>query len=204
MAMIKNAEVHFVRCDPKRPNASYNKKNPTWEVQIRTSDLAQRDEWKKQNLNVKMLTTKAEGADEDDPKVPVLTPDGKKIYRVNLKKGSIKKDLTKAEPVKVINGALEDIDPNTIANGSRANIRVFQYDYKNDEGEGIASMLMAIQVIKHIVYVPKARDDDFDMQDTEVIMAEDNDDEDEDASLNTKESKSTKPATPDGRADDDF
>jgi hypothetical protein len=202
MAMIKGAEIHYIKCDPKRPDGTYNKKNPSWQVQLRTSDTAQRDKWKEQGLNVKLLTQKAEGAEEDDPKIPVLTADGKKIYRVNLKKGSIKKDGSKAEPVKVINGALEDIDPNTIANGSIANVRVFQYDYKTEDGkEGIASMLMAIQVTKHIVYVPKARDDDFDVEETETIAAQEEigmDDDDQ-----PKEKK--KPAaTPAGRNDDDF
>lgn len=200
MAMIKNAEVHYVKCDPKRPSSAYNKKNPTWEVQIRTSDEAQRAEWKKMNLQVKLLTMKDPNDDDEDaPKVPVLTADGKKIYRVNLKKGPIKKDGEKAEPVKVVNGALEDVDPNTIGNGSICNIRVFQYEYKNDEGEGIASMLMAIQVKKHIVYVPKARDDDFDVEDTEVIMAPDNDGED-DKPAKPKE----KGALPAGKSEDDF
>jgi hypothetical protein len=190
MAMIKNAEIWYVKCDPKRPDSTYNKKNPSWQVQLRTADPEQRDLWKKQGLNVKLLTQKDPNADkdldpDDIPKVPVLTADGKKQWRVNLKKGSIKANGEKAEPVKVINGGLDEVDSNTIANGSIANVRVFQYDYKDkDSGkEGIASMLMAIQVIKHIVYTPKARDDDFDMVDTEVVQQEVGmDDAEEDAS----------------------
>ena len=174
MAMIKNAAMFFIKCDPKRPDGKYNKANPSWECQLRTSDPEQRDLWKKMNLNVRLLTKKSEEDGDDDGddavKVPLLDENGKKQWRVNLKKGSIKKDKTPADPVKVINGQLEDVDPNTIANGSIGNIRVFQYEYKLEDGkEGIASMLMAIQVTRHIVYVPKPREDDFDTTETEVI-----------------------------------
>jgi len=159
MAILKDVELYFCRLDPKRPNDKYNKEQPTWEIQIRTKNKAQAAEWKKLNINVKTET------DEND----------KVYYKANIKKKSKKKEkdgsLSDVQPVTVLNGSLETIDPNSIGNGSVGNIRIFQYPY-GDDGK-IASMLMAVQVTKHVVYVPKPREDDFDMVDTEVVTAGD-------------------------------
>ena len=168
MAIIRDCEIWFAKLDPKRPNAKYNKKNPTWECQIRTTSKEIKKSWEAMNLSVKA----------------VLPDEGAPYYRVNLRKKSIKEDTEAASPVKVVNGGLEDIDPNTIGNGSIGNIRIFQYEYpKDDKTKGIASVLMGIQITKHIVYKAKARDDDFDMTDTETIdnadMSDDNEEFDD-------------------------
>ena len=168
MAIIRDCEIWFAKLDPKRPNAKYNKKNPTWECQIRTTSKEVKKSWEAMNLSVKA----------------VLPDEGNPYYRVNLRKKSIKEDGEAASPVKVVNGGLEDIDPNTIGNGSIGNIRIFQYEYpKDDKTKGIASVLMGIQITKHIVYKAKARDDDFDMTETETVdnadMSEDNEDFDD-------------------------
>ncbi len=161
MAVIKNAELWFCKLDPKRPSAKFNKKNPTWECQIRTTDKGVKKAWEELGLAVKAI----------------VPDEGQPYFRVNLRKKSIKEDGDPASPIKVVNGHLEEVDPNSIGNGSVGNIRIFQYEYpKEGGGKGIASVLMGVQVTKHIVYKPKPRDDDFDMTDTEVIEneAEDN------------------------------
>lgn len=153
MAIIENAEIWFCKLDPKRPNASFNKENPTWECQIRTTDKKVKEKWEAMHLKVKLM--------EGDNGI---------YYRVNLKKKSKKEDGTPAAPVKVVDGGMNDVNPNTIGNGSIGNIRVFQYDYETGGKKGKASMLMAIQLTKHIVYTPKPRDDDFTMTETEVVQ----------------------------------
>ena len=157
MAIIKNAELWYTKLDPKKPNASFNKEQPTWEVQIRTRSKAQMTEWKGLGLKPKM--------DEDQ--------DGKAFWRVNLKKKSKKKDGEAVAPVKVVNGALEDVDPKSIGNGSIGDVRVFQYDYDVGGKQGLATMLMAIQLKKHIVYEPPASEDDFEMTETETVRPAD-------------------------------
>jgi hypothetical protein len=186
MAMIKNAPMFFIKCDPKRPNNQFNKENPKWEVQLRTSDPEMVKYWKSLDLQVKVLTVK--DPEDEDVKVPVKDEKGNKIYRVNK---------TKADPVKFVNGQLEDIDPNTVGNGSIGNIRVYQYESVNatTKEKSIVSMLMAVQVTKHIVYVPKAREDDFDTTDTETIIPEDK--EDGDHPLGDGAKKATKPVDED-------
>ena len=168
MALLKNCEVHYVRCNPKRPNAAFNPKNHTWECQIRTSDLAQKKEWESLGMKPKLLVGKAGSENEGEP---ILNAAGKKQWRVNLKKKSITKDGDKASVPKVVNGALEEIDPDTVGNGSIAHVRIFQYDFTNKAGEtGKVSVLMGLQVKRHIVFVPTSHDDEFEPEDTETIQ----------------------------------
>lgn len=156
MAIISNCELWFPKLDPKRPNAKFNKKNPTWELQIRTSDKDVKKEWEALGLKVKA----------------VVPDEGEPFFRVNLRKKSIKEDGDKASPIRVIDGSLKEIDPNSIGNGSVGNVRVYQYEYNSENGKGIATVLMGVQVTKHMVYVPKPRDDDFEETETEVIPPE--------------------------------
>ena len=164
MAILKNVELFYPRLDPKKPNAKFNKEQPTWEVQIRTRDKKVKAEWAALNLKPKTV--------EDD--------DGKVFYSVTLRKKSKKKDGEANQPVKVIDGGLNDINPMSIGNGSVGNVRIFQYEY-GDEGK-IASMLMAVQITKLNEYIPKASDDEFEMTETEIIRVADSegDDIDED------------------------
>jgi hypothetical protein len=147
MAIIENVEMWFAKLDPARPNNKFNKENPTWELQIRTTDKAQKAAWVELGLNVKAM----------------LPDDGAPYWRVNLRKKSIK-EATKepSPPVEVIDADMNPLDPNTIGNGSTGNIRVYQYDFpKADGSRGVACVLMGIQVINHILYVPKPRTDGF-------------------------------------------
>ena len=182
MAIIKNAEMYYARLDPKYPNASFDKTNPTWEVQLRTTNLEQKREWEQLGFKPKLLVGKDGTPEEGEP---LLTEDGKKQWRINLKRKSLKRDkdtkeMVPADPVKVVNGHLDDIEPTSIGNGSVGNIRIYQYEYtKADGAQAVASVLMQIQVVKHIVYKAPAREDDFEMTETETIIPEVSEDEDE-------------------------
>jgi hypothetical protein len=176
MTLLKNCEVYFCKLDPKHPNAKFNKAKPTWEVQIRTTDTKQKKEWEELGLKSRLIVEKEGSENEGDP----ILRDGKKEWRFNLQKKSITKDGEKASPVKVVNAKLEEINPNSIGHGSVANIRIFQYEYVNDGKKGIASVLMGMQVVKHIVYTPKPRDDDFEETEGETIVPEGSEEVDED------------------------
>lgn len=154
MAIIKDCEIWFAKLDPKRPNSKFNNSNPTWECQIRTYLKEIKKEWEALNLIVK-----------------AIVPDtGEPYFRVNLRKKSIKRDMTPASPISVINGNLDPIDPNSIGHGSIGNVRIFQYEYdKMDKTKGIVSVLMGVQITKHIVYKPKSRGDEFEHTQTETI-----------------------------------
>ena len=59
------------------------------------------------------------------------------------------------------------------------NVRIFQYEHpRKDGGKGLASVLMGIQVTKHVVYKPKPRSDEFGETETEVFDPNGDSDED--------------------------
>ncbi len=162
MAIIKDCEIWFAKLNPQKPNDKFNKENPTWECQIRTHDKAVKKSWEELGLPVKA----------------VVPDEGAPYFRVNLRKKSTKEDGEPASPIKVVNGQLEDIDPDSIGNGSVGNVRIFQYQYRREGGgKGVASVLMGVQVTKHIVFKLKPRTDDFSETSTEVIDPDANDTE---------------------------
>jgi len=161
--VLMDVEIYFAKLDPERPNSRFDKDRPTWEIQIRTKDKAVAKDWKAKDLRV---TT-----DDNDDGV---------FYRVNLKKRSKKADGTNTKPVNVVAGDLSPIDPKTIGNGSRGNLSIFQYDYKVNNKEGRASMLMGIQVTLHNEYTPKPMDGGFAPTEYKVNKIEDNHDADDD------------------------
>jgi len=178
MPILNNVSLFFAKLNPKRPSPKFNPANPTWELQLRTTSIEQRDEWRKNNLKPKLMV-----AAEDTPNAGELqlSEDGKKQWRVNLRKRSKDSEGKPAAPVIVVDGGMSPIDPDTIGNGSVGNIRIFQYDTKNEQNP-IGTTLMAVQVTKHVVYERGPSDDDFNMTDTEVIKpAPKADSEDDDA-----------------------
>lgn len=193
MALIKQARMFYVRLNAKRPNATFNKDNPTWEMQLRTSDPEQRKEWQEQNLNPKPLVHGKKAVDEAGESIAgelMLDEHGKKQWRVNLVRRSIKRDGTAQTPPKVVDGSLEEIDPDTIGNGSVGNISVYQYPSQKDETE-MVSMIRQVQVTKHIVYIRQPSDDDFEITETETIQQEEQSEEAEETPK-----KSTAPSKP--------
>lgn len=157
MSLIKGVEIWWVKCNPNRPNGQYNKDNPTWEVMVKTTNKERVEELKAHGVK---MTPNEEN--------------GKIVYSGRVKKKSKKrdpKDNTKfidAKPVQVVRGDLTELDPDTIGNGSIANIRVISRDYEAGGVKKKTATLMAIQVTTHNVYVPKPRDDDFEVSDTKV------------------------------------
>jgi|SRR5210317_1768546 len=155
--ILKNCEIWYAKLNPKRPSSRLNKENPTWEVQLRTTDKEVKKDWESKNLPVRAVVP---DADDQEP-----------YYRVNLRKKSIKKDGSNAEPPELIDGKGAPVDPDTIGNGSVANIRIYQYEYDATGGKkGIASILMAVQMVKHILFDPTKGREEFEEFETEVVQ----------------------------------
>ena len=166
MAILNNCEIWHIRCDPNRPSSQFNKENPTWEVQLRTTDPQQKAEWDALGVKAKLVVHK-EGTENEG--MPLLTEDGKRQWRVTLRKRSLKKDGSKAAPPEVQTGGLQPLDPNTIGNGSIANVRVFQHTYGDNK---IGNTLVGIQVKRLKKYTPKPREE-FEADDMEYIDEDD-------------------------------
>jgi hypothetical protein len=165
MPIIKDVEMWWVKLDPKRPAPAFGDSGPKWEFQARLTK-AQAAELKLLNIVAKpVINTETDAVD---------------YYKYSFNKKTHKSDGSDQGPVRVVDGKLNLVDPNTIGNGSKANIRVFQYDYevkaKDGKGgkKGIATMLMEVQLTKLVKYVPKPRDDEFEETETEVVDVGDN------------------------------
>lgn len=164
MTIISNVMLMHPRLDPNNPNSHFDANKPRWEVQIRTTDAKQAEEWRSLNLNVKLATGK-KGSPEEG--LAVLTEDGKKQWFVNLTKRALKADNNKPisewekqKPVSVVDGNLNPVDPLTIGNGSIANVQVYQYDTvdKKTGKPAVGTSLMGVQLLKHIVYTPAPKE----------------------------------------------
>jgi hypothetical protein len=155
--ILKNVELHWAKLDPKRPDTTFREEG-LWNVQIRTRNKSQATEWKNAHLSVK--------TEEDEQGV---------YYKSSLKKPAKNKNNEPNQPVKVVNGRLDEIDPNSIGNGSVANVRLYQYEYEIGVGKakksGIGTMLMAVQITKLNEYIPKPREDEFEMTETIINKA---------------------------------
>lgn len=182
MSILENCELHYCKLDPERPSSQLNKKNPTWELQIRTTDKSQVDEWRAHGITVKAVRK------DNDEEGPI------EYWRANLRKRSIKADGSDAPPPEVVDGDLNAIDPNTIGNGSIGNIRIYNYDYRDKETgqSGTAAILMGVQLTTHIVYTPKERDDDG-FTKTETRVVKDEGDNTENSSQSTPKLNSSEP-----------
>jgi hypothetical protein len=155
--ILNNCAIFYAHLDPNRPNTKFSKKSPTWDIQIRTTSKEQRKEWIAAGLRVKDVIP-----DGDEPP----------YFSATLRKKCVKADLSPGEPPELVDAELNPIDPRTIGNGSIGNVRIFQYEFSgtNEQtGEpisGLASVLMGVQLIEHVVYTPKPRDESNDFKAT--------------------------------------
>lgn len=165
MTILKDVEIWHPRLAPNRPNDKFNKLNPTWELQLRTKDAKVKDAWKELGLNVKKIAPE----------------EGEPYWRVNLKKKTLNRDGEKTQPVKVVDGKMNPLDPNTIGNGSRANVRILQREYDKPDGSGkaIASTLMGVQITHLVMYHFQGMEDfettDFSVEGDEFAAGDETD-----------------------------
>lgn len=184
MAMLKNQEVWYVKCDPARPDKGIGTPEQpakkSWNIQLRTSSKDVRKEWL--DLGLKPKTVRAI---KDDEESPIL------YYTTNVRKSAEPREGKPLTPVSVVNGKQQPVDPNTIGNGSICNLNLFKREYKLANVAKVQYILMGIQVVLHKVYVSRPMET-FDDCETEVIMPE-----------GAEEEGVSKAATPSGSAEED-
>jgi hypothetical protein len=216
--VLEDVELFFTKIDPENPTEISQDGKTGWETQLRTTEKAVAKEWRSLSLGVKAVR---EDKDDEDSKILYwkTTLRRKEFNAKNTKaiesisddegisfEAAKRKALKSGEAVAskaptVIDGDLEDIDPVTIGNGSIANVRVFQYDYTFKGKDGVASVLMGMQITTLMEYAPQARDGGFSKTTTKRVSvgeqqgtnpSDDYEDEDE-GKVSKKKSAPKKP-----------
>jgi len=189
--VLENVELFFTKVDPTRPTDITQDGKLGWETQIRTKDKSVAANWRNLALPVKAVR---EDKDDEESKIlfwrttirrKYLNAKSNKVVSAIMQDEGISMDAAIRKAIKskeidppkaptVLDGNLEDVDPGSIGNGSVANVRVFQYDYsfKTDNGgmtEGVASVLMAIQVTTLMEYIRPERESAFTKTTTKVV-----------------------------------
>ena len=156
MAIINNVEIHWVKCDPARPERYQNKGPAKFSVQIRVKDKKTKESLEK-DYGFKFS--------------PMEDKDGKLVYKTSLSRYAFQsdkdgnEDVTKLnKPVNVILADGTPVDPNTVGNGSIANISFFTKEDKSGR------TLKGIQVMKLFKFEARGDEDEFELTDEfEVI-----------------------------------
>ena len=129
--IIKGVELWYARLD--KPVAPFNNEQ-RWEVQIRTSDESVAKEWEKEyELNV---------AKKED------------YWKVSLKRKLLNRNNEENDPPQIVDATRTPISGANIGNGSKANIKLYQYPYNVAGKKGTGSMLKGVQITELIKYEP--------------------------------------------------
>ena len=127
--IIRNVELNY----PHLFNAHQPFGEDIWDVQIKTNDID----------TLKAL--KAAGVNMKDA--------GDGYYQANVKRKVLNRKGEKNKPVSVVDSSKNPWDPDTgIGNGSKANIKLFSYDWSVGGKSGTSAMLVAVQVTELVEY----------------------------------------------------
>jgi hypothetical protein len=157
MPIIKNVEIHWVKCNADQPQRYQNKADAPakWSLQIRTRDKAQRKAWEDQ-YGMKMTPS------DDDDGIFYKTS----LSRYAFSAGTDGKENPDKpnKPVNVILGDGTPVNPDTVGNGSIANVSFFLKDDKSSR------TLKGIQLLKLKKYSPPEDQDQFDLTDDYSVI----------------------------------
>lgn len=158
MPIARNLELHWVKVNPARPQRFENKATAPakWSVQIRVYDKAQKAQLEKEfGFQFKPM--------EVDDKIVYKTTISRFAFQANRETG--KEDTNSPnDPVNVMLADGTPIDPDTIGNGSVANISFYMKEDKSNR------TLKGIQVTKLIKYEPRESDTEFELSDDYEII----------------------------------
>lgn len=201
MAILTNVTIYYPHLDPARPHKSeYTESNPTWEIQLRTTDPAEVTRWKEAGVIGRLIKYKDDHEDPNKAGEAILTEDGKKQWRANLRKRSLTSDMPpkQAKPVEVVDGNKQPLNPRIIGNGSIANVRIFLREYEVKGEKRTAPVLMGVQVTTLVKYEGSSfEQEEFDVAEMHIIENADNGDGEEKFTTSTTPMKtvSAVPAT---------
>ena len=147
-SIIRDATLNYVKVDPENPTDPFG--TLQWECQIvvpseRASEL------------------------EGYGSVRPVKDDPSRIA-INLKRKAVRKDGDANDPVQLVDGKKQKIDPKIkVGNGSKGNVKVYRREYDVAGRQGISTILTAIQITDLIEYTGSV---DFDIDDSEADSSE--------------------------------
>lgn len=147
-SIIRDVTLNYVKVDPDNPTDPFG--TLQWECQIVVpSNRAEELEGYGSVRPVK-----------DDPS----------RVAINLKRKAVRKDGDANDPVGLVDGKKQPIDPKVkIGNGSKGNVKVYRREYDVAGRQGISTILTAIQITDLIEYTGSV---DFDVDDSAVDSSE--------------------------------
>lgn len=166
MPIIENVEFWYPRLAADRPEQYQNKGARRWKVQIRTTEKAQADLWKKE-YGLKVAPEEIDGRI-----VYKATISARAFDAVEGSEGAVD-DLEKPrKPVTVMLANGEELDPYTIGNGSSGDLSF--YHKRQDDGEH-TRVLKAVSV-RRLLKRKVQEEDNFKLTDDVEIIEEDEED----------------------------
>ena len=147
-SIIRDVTLNYVKVDPEKPTDPFG--TLQWECQI----VAPADR-----------AAELEGYGSVKP-----VKDDPSRVAVNLKRKAFRKDGTENDPVVLVDGQKQSINPKIkIGNGSKGNVKVYRREYDVAGRQGISTIMTAIQVTNLIEYTGSV---DFDIEGTEANDSE--------------------------------
>jgi len=147
-SIIRDVTLNYVKVDPENPTDPFG--TLQWECQI----VAPADRAAELEAYGSVKPVK------DDPS----------RVAVNLKRKALRKDGTENDPVVLVDGQKQPINPKIkVGNGSKGNVKVYRREYGVAGRQGISTIMTAIQVTNLIEYTGSV---DFDIEGTEADDSE--------------------------------
>lgn len=129
MAVIKNVEISWVKCDQENPDMGFDGESPRWSVTIDKPPKSVLDLWKSKGFGG----------------LKKHKDSGEEYIEISRKANPFENGDPKEAPI-VVDGHLKALDPNIVGNGSTANIQYSSYEWKFKTRSGVSADLMGIQV----------------------------------------------------------
>jgi len=161
-ALIKGAELYFVKMDPKRPVLNYNETGFEWVVQVRTSDKKIAEEWSENfHINVKY--------DQVDKKTGKVWHGGN-ISRMAWKKDSPENKFDPPECLIVKDQVAQPLEPSTVGNGSIGTVKVQLRTWTDGKKKsGTTCDLLGILVTNLVEYT-QIPDPEWDLSEGDTVV----------------------------------
>ena len=168
MPLLKNVEAHWSKLG--KPEKMYRSEKTQWAINA-VCDIKVAKAWQKKGYAQKVRTMEIAG--EDTPYIYLTKPTHRRSGEDN-------------KSIKVFDKFGNDVNPDTIGNGSTVNIQYRTYEWEFQGDKGVKAELVAVQVVDLVEYKSGGDNNEFDFADAPAAkdaFSDANDDDDDDLDL---------------------